>query len=563
MSEVCRKNDRSESRQVVAEQRLRRELWIDLAIVLLLVQLVLGQYAATVKRGGLLLAVAIGLPAGLSRSFRLALLSVVAVLLGAGGIWAVRPTAKELSAALQILGGASSRRVELELVLTGDVERRAAGSGRATAIATIGEQKLKVLVTFPELPWVGRGYLASGDRLRAIGKFRAAADGEGIFGFGEWMLRRGIVGTVRVVHVNAIALGSGGTVPRESLIRSLRQRHALVDGFGIVIAGAIGVGDLISSEVVQLFKETGLTHLLVVSGYHVGVIFGAIYGGTSLAIRFVPRLLALAPAAHFAAAIALALGIFYVWFVGGTLTTLRALFSAILMLGARLLSRPVSPRRSLLIVLALCLSLWPGSGFEAGCQLTFAALSGLCYGGGWGAAVSPILAADGWSVQKLVNQLKSGLFASVGATLFTTPVMLCWFNTICPLTLLFNLLAGAIFSIIFILLAGGALLLCSLGITYADEAIAMIVWIAEWYLAALGAMADVVAATPFRYRELDPGVAKQLAAAIGVGLGAGVALWEWHSPPRHARIFESLDLKNPGGCATLPDRQDKTELKTF
>ena len=516
-------------------QVLRRELWQDRWLLVLFLQLLLGQYlsARALPIGWWCAGALLGLLGGwrkqwCARSVTVALLlNTAALLVGGIGVRLTQPSSGQLRAVERLLDGAMTRRFEMELQLVGDIERRAVGAARATALAEIDGIELPVLVTLPEPAWSGRGFLAPGDRLRVIGKLRAARSEEGgVFGYGELLLRRGLVGSVRVVHVDALYLASGALAARERLLRQLRDRHELVDGLGVLAAGAFGVGDLLSERVILLFRETGLTHLLVVSGYHVGVIFGAIYGSAALFVRLCPRLVMLAPLPVVASTIAMVLGAAYVVFVGSTLTTVRALMSASVVFVGQMLGRRAASRRALLLVLLLAAMIWPGSAFEAGFQLTFAALAGLYYGGALGrCALGAAHSANDWR-SRLWRQLCAAVFASAGATACTTPVMLCWFGSICPLALLFNLLAGGLFSLLFILVGGVLLLAWASGMPGADLSISALVYVAECYLNLLATIGLFVAQTPFAYRELEPEFGRYLGCGIALALAAVAVRYE-------------------------------------
>ena len=540
---MCSGCTKSEARVAYATHALRHGLRTDGVLVAGILQLLWGQLCcaslgaafAPVVPGGLLLSRAMSVRTPLAFAI---LLSAAAA--GLVGMRMVRPAVAATETVTELLAGARTQRVELVLRIESAVERRGAGAGRARVSTVWRDQRLALLASFPELPWIGRGYLSPGDRLRVVGKLRGSA-GEGIFDFGEYLRRRGLVGSVSVVHVDAIALGEAQLSARESLLRELLDRHPLVDGFGVLVAGAFGVGDLLSEEVVELFRETGLTHLLVVSGYHVGVIFTAIYAGVAWGARLFPGLIAVVPLPTLASLGALLLGSAYVAFVGANLTTARALLSAGFMLGARVFARAVAPRRTLLLVLLLCACCWPGSAFEAGFQLTFAALFGLYYGGVWGAALLPQRTR---AVSPVIASLQSALYGSVGATLFTTPVMLLWFSTFSPLALLFNLLAGGVFSLLFILLAGILFFVRACGVTVADYGIEALVVVAEYYLSALSWLADLVANSPAHYRELEPPMAKSAAASCGVLLLVGIVLGERFLLKERVKDFATGGLKN-------------------
>jgi len=133
----------------------------------------------------------------------------------------------------------------------------------------------------------------------------------------------------------------------------------------------------ISEENPELFRKSGLAHLLAISGLHVGLVATMVF----LVIRY--GLALVRPVAlrwktkKLAAAIAVFFCLIYVLLTGGSIPTQRAFMMTCLVLGAVFLDRRALSARVIMIA-ALVLLLWsPEVLMSASFQMSFAAVGGL------------------------------------------------------------------------------------------------------------------------------------------------------------------------------------------
>lgn len=179
------------------------------------------------------------------------------------------------------------------------------------------------------------------------------------------------IGPLEVVRP---ASTSGGTA---SVQRALASHvRARVDGSAGAIAAAFASGDRgsISPADEIAMRDSGLTHLLSISGLHVSAVIAAAY-------FVVMRLLALCPALALrvrlpivaASAWALA-GIGYTLLTGAEVPTVRSCVGAMLVLGALALGRDALSLRMLAVAGGFVLVLWPESAIGPSFQMSFAAV---------------------------------------------------------------------------------------------------------------------------------------------------------------------------------------------
>ena len=218
---------------------------------------------------------------------------------------------------------------------------------------------------------------------------------------------------------------------------------------GVVLASTIGEDDLLDSYTKETFRQTGLTHVLVVSGYQVGVCFVLTFLLLRRFIRRIESVILHVPCDAAAAVGAFLFACLYGFITAGALTTVRALLALAIAAVGRVLSRSAHTWRSYGLVLLTSLLLWPGALFEAGSQLMFAALLGLI------AAVR--VAAILESRFQLGKKTSALLAASVMPSIFTTPIVLAWFQLWVPLAAVFNFIFAPALCAVCTTFAGAAL----------------------------------------------------------------------------------------------------------
>lgn len=216
-----------------------------------------------------------------------------------------------------------------------------------------------------------------------------------------------------------------------------RMRHALADHVrsrvagpagGIAAAFASGDRGGIPASDEQAMRDSGLTHLLSVSGLHVSAVIAGVY---VLAIRLLALLPWLALRVRLpllASAFGGAAGIFYTLLTGAQVPTVRSVLGALLVLAALALGRqPFTVR--LLAVAAICtMLLWPEAVIGPSFQMSFGSVLALvvlhdC------APVRAFLAPreEGWW-QRLARHLAMILLAGMVIDLALMPVALFYFH---------------------------------------------------------------------------------------------------------------------------------------
>ncbi|MEJ2479839.1 MAG: DNA internalization-related competence protein ComEC/Rec2 [Acidihalobacter sp.] len=260
----------------------------------------------------------------------------------------------------------------------------------------------QVLRDFPpvvRLSWYGAApQLRPGQRWRLRVRLKPPNGfmNPGGFDYERWLFRQGIRATGYVRPHGGERLAGLRLTPSVRLDRlrmALARRMAAAvpedDGLGVLQALTLGIRAGIPQGRWQVLLDTGTSHLIAISGLHVGMV-AAVVG---LLLRWmwaaVPRLTLLLAAPRAAALCALAAAGGYAALAGFTVPTQRALVMLAVVLGGVLLWRRAQPTHSLAAALLAVLVLDPLAVLDAGFWLSFAAVAVILYavadrsGGGW------------------------------------------------------------------------------------------------------------------------------------------------------------------------------------
>jgi competence protein ComEC len=251
---------------------------------------------------------------------------------------------------------------------------------------------------------------------------RGAAAGLSFAVQGKWMPRQGVArrpsGTLIVASVSD---PSGGPTPGERIRTSLADASRLLYGRRAPMVDALVLGrrDGIDRTLQDRFAQSGLVHLLSISGFHVGVITAWIF--------LICRSLRIARPRALVLAAGVSVG--YVGFLGWPAPAARAAALAVLLALSRLRQRRVEAN-ALLSATCLCvLLLDPWSIVDLGGWLSASAL--------WGATTF-----TRWTDRSLGSALGwRTLASSVGATLATAPLTAAVLGTVAMVGILLNFAA--------------------------------------------------------------------------------------------------------------------------
>ncbi len=166
----------------------------------------------------------------------------------------------------------------------------------------------------------------------------------------------------------------------ESIRQSIGARvRAGLPGETGSIATALITGERggISKQTNDAFKDSGLLHILSISGLHMVVMAGAVFFSVRFMLALSPALALRFDIRKWAAMAGILGAIAYLAISGGAFATVRSAITIVIMFGAILIGRPAIALRNVAIAAFVILLVFPESLFDAGFQMSFAAVTGL------------------------------------------------------------------------------------------------------------------------------------------------------------------------------------------
>jgi competence protein ComEC len=309
---------------------------------------------------------------------------------------------------------------------------------------------------------------------------------------------------------------------------------------GIAAALMTGERGAIPSEVITAMRDSGLAHLLAISGLHMGLVAGWLFFGVRAALALVPAIALRYPIKKWAAVAAMAGGLGYLLLVGATVPAQRAFVMVLLVLLAVLLDRTAISLRLVAWAAFVILAVAPAALFGASFQMSFAAVAALVasyeYAAqkGWfriGANVGGLPqtgapAPDAAWLRRAGLYLASVLLTSVVAIVATAPFAIYHFNRMTWFGLAANLVAVPLTGLWIMPWALLAFILMPFGLDH----LALVPM--GWGIAGVIAVADAVAAWP---GAVTP-VAAMPPAGLALVVAGGLWLCIWRRPWRLAGL---------------------------
>jgi len=207
----------------------------------------------------------------------------------------------------------------------------------------------------------------------------------GGFDYERWLFEQGVTATgyVRDEPVPVRLAAGPGRYWLARWRQGLRDRLVGVLGPGTpsALVRALVIGDRggLSPAHWEVFARTGTSHLIAISGLHVGLVAGVVFLVTRWLWARAGNLALHLPAPRAGALAALAAALVYSGLAGFAVSTQRALVMLAVLLVAILAGRTLRPAAALMLALAAVLVVDPGSVLSYGFWLSFAAVAVLLY----------------------------------------------------------------------------------------------------------------------------------------------------------------------------------------
>jgi competence protein ComEC len=247
-------------------------------------------------------------------------------------------------------------------------------------------------------------------------------------------------------------------------------------GRGGAIAAALVTGDrsLIDADTNAVLRDSGLGHLLSVSGIHMGVVGGLVFACLLWTLSLIGPIALRFSVKKIAAVGALMVLAAYLVVSGASVPALRSFVMACVAFGAILLDRPAISMRGLALAAFIVVLIFPESVLEPGFQMSFAATMALValFEMLKRAPHEPALPTPGpliGALQATTRGIGGVLLISFVAGLATDPFAIYHFQRFAIYALPANLIAAPIMSFLVAPMAGLAAILAPFGL--ADPAL--------------------------------------------------------------------------------------------
>lgn len=212
-----------------------------------------------------------------------------------------------------------------------------------------------------------------------------AMPGDYDFGRQAWFKGLGAVGyTFSTPRIDEDA----GALPIDLRLWSQveRVRQAIGERVATVLPGETGAiatalltGERggISTATNDAFRNSGLVHLLSISGFHMAIMAGSVFFAVRLLLACFPSIALRYPIKKWAAGVAMLAAFGYLLISGGAFATVRATIMVAIMFLAIMLDRPALALRNVVLAAVVILVIFPDSLLDVGFQMSFAAVLAL------------------------------------------------------------------------------------------------------------------------------------------------------------------------------------------
>jgi competence protein ComEC len=303
----------------------------------------------------------------------------------------------------------------------------------------------------------------------------------GGFDYEKWLFMQGIGATAYIrsspskqrldkaslCHINAL---------RQQIRHKLQQLPELQQ-LAMLQGLAVGIRDDLNTQHWQILRQTGTSHLLAISGLHIGLAAAVGFFVFRWLWSLSARLLLRAPAQQVGAIGGLGLAVFYACLAGLSVPTQRALIMVTIVMLALLLKRTTYPMHLLAFSMLIVLIFDPFAAMSAGFCLSFAAVALIIY------TCTQRYPANRW------NWALIHLWIAIGLI----PLLLLFFGQISLISPLANLIAVPLVSLLVVPL----ILLGILLLPISDYLAMWLLKSADFFLNLLWQGLELLAASPY------------------------------------------------------------------
>jgi competence protein ComEC len=278
--------------------------------------------------------------------------------------------------------------------------------------------------------------------------------------------------------------------------------RSVIPGSDGAIAAALITGDRsgVDQADTQAYRDSGLTHVLSISGLHLALAGGIFFWLVRAVLALFPAIALTYPIKKWAAVAALAGAGFYLLISGSDPPAVRSYIMLAMMFAAVLVDRPAITMRSVALAATLILLFAPESLISPGFEMSFAAVTCLVAYGEWEMSRTRDEEGPASLVRKAWRYMFGIAVASIVAGFATAPFAIFHFDRSAQYGIVSNLLSMPIAGFVIMPAATAAMILMPFGLDrlplmVMGKGVAMMSAVAHW-TASLPGAASVLPAWP-------------------------------------------------------------------
>jgi competence protein ComEC len=329
-----------------------------------------------------------------------------------------------------------------------------------------------------------------------------------------------------------------------------RIREALPGPSG-AMASALLTGEhgAIPQDVNDAMRDSGLAHLLAISGMNLSLVIGFLFVGTRIVLAAIPPVALRWPIKKLAVVPAWSGGLFYLLVTDATVPTQRAFVMATFVLMAVVLDRTAISMRLVALAAAFVMLMAPESLLGPSFQMSFAAVVALIAAYEALGARFARWTSDGGALRRIAFYLGSVLGATTIAGVATAPFAIYHFNRFALLSVPANMMAEPLTSLWIMPWGTLAYLLMPLG----AEWIALVPM--GWGLDGMAWIARMIAALPGAVSVVPTMPTWGLIAGAlgGLWIAFWTGRWRWWGAAGLAVAFLSVAVERLPDMLIAPD----------
>lgn len=248
----------------------------------------------------------------------------------------------------------------------------------------------------------------------------------------------------RIKKIQQIEKGQGKSI--HGYIQEKRQniKNNIINNLdnksqGLAAALIIGDRSLLDADLIIKMRNSGLSHILAISGLHISLVSGFVFVLMRALLAFYPHFVLNYSIKKWAAIFSLVTALVYTLLAGATLPTQRAFIMVSLVIIALMLDRDALSMRSVAIAALAILIVKPESLLNISFQLSFAAVVALI--AFYEAIKNFMESVERGALQRILLYFAGVIFTSIVAIIATTPFSIYHFEKVALYGLAANFIA--------------------------------------------------------------------------------------------------------------------------